>query len=59
MRSGAELSPGDLRLLHDLAVVGRMMETRPPARKRVERKLGVELARALQASLTEPSRRAA
>jgi hypothetical protein len=47
----AKLSPGDLRLLHDLAVLRVVIdEPRGPARTRLERKLGPELARALRAT---------
>jgi hypothetical protein len=47
----AQLSPGDLRLLHDLAVLRLVIdEPRGPARTRLEQKLGPELARALRAT---------
>ena len=47
----AQLSPGDLRLLHDLAVLRLVIdEPRGTARTRLERKLGPELARALRAT---------
>jgi len=49
-RSETELSPGDRRLLHDLAVVERVLR---PAEERVEQVLGVELARAVRAELEE------
>jgi hypothetical protein len=45
------LSPGDLRLLHDLAVLRLVIdEPRGPARVRLEEKLGPDLARALRAT---------
>ncbi len=45
----AQLGPGDLRLLHDLAVLRLVIDDpRGPARTRLERKLGPELARALR-----------
>jgi hypothetical protein len=47
----AQLSPGDLRLLHDLAVLRLVIdEPRGPARTRLEPTLGPELARALRAT---------
>jgi len=50
-KSRADLRPGDLRLLHDLAVLRLVIdEPRGPARDRLERKLGPELARALRAT---------
>ncbi len=45
---------GDLRLLHDLAVVQRVTDhEREPARKRLDRTLGPSFAGSLVASLTE------
>jgi hypothetical protein len=49
----------DLRLLHDLAVVHAMERDRVPARERLERELGAELARTLCASLTDSAAKAA
>ena len=47
----AQFSPGDLRLLHDLAVLRLVIdEPRGTARTRLERKLGPDLARALRAT---------
>jgi len=47
----AQLSKGDLRLLHDLAVLRLVIdESRGPARTRLERTLGPDLARALRAT---------
>jgi hypothetical protein len=55
-----DLLPGDLRLLHDLDVLRLVVdEERVPAQKRLERKLGADFARAVRASLAEPSARAA
>ena len=62
MRTDAaqQLSPGDRRLLHDLAVTDLMMEgERLPAAERVERELGPSLARTLRASLSTTEARAA
>ena len=53
------LRPGDLRLLHDLAVLRLAMDERMPARKRLEQQLGAGFARTLRSSLTEATRRAA
>lgn len=55
-----DLHPGDLRLLHDLAVLEAVMdEPREPARERVERILGADLARTVRASLVESAAKAA
>jgi len=56
----ADLLPGEVRLLHDLACVQLMLGgPRPSARERLERELGRELAGALCASLTETAAKAA
>ena len=50
----------DLRLLHDLAVFhGAMARDRVPAQERLERELGVNLARALRSSLADSAAKAA
>ena len=54
-----DLRPGDLRLLHDLAVLRLAMDERMPARKRLEQQLAAGFARTLRSSLTEATRRAA
>ncbi len=54
------LRRGDLRLLHDLGVLGRVLDvSRTPARGRLERELGAELARVVHAALTGPPTRLA
>jgi hypothetical protein len=54
------LRPGDLRLLHDLAVLRLAMDVeRMPARKRLEQQLGAGFARTLRSSLTAATHRAA
>jgi len=59
-RRRSRLSPGDLRLLHDLAVLRLVIdEPRGPARERLERKLGPDLARALRATHDQPVVKAA
>jgi hypothetical protein len=51
----AGLRRGDLHLLHDLAILGRALGApRPPVRKRLERELGAELVRAVDAALAGP-----
>ncbi len=56
----ADLLPGDLHLLHDLAVLRLALDgSRAPARERLERALGADLARAVRASLAEAAARAA
>jgi hypothetical protein len=51
---------GDLRLLHDLAVLGCALdEERVPARTRLVQELGPELVRVVHASLAEPPGRLA
>jgi hypothetical protein len=53
-------SRGDLRLLHDLAVLERVMNAkRPSAWERLERKLGADQAQTVYALLTAPVARAA
>ena len=50
----------DLRLLHDLAIVHHAMaRDRVPARERLERELGPDLARALTSSLADSATKAA
>ncbi len=46
---------GTSRLLHDLAVLGRMQRERPPAGERIEALLGSELAGILRTSLVSAS----
>jgi hypothetical protein len=59
-KKDADFYARDLRLLHDLAVFhGAMARDRVPARERLERELGADLARALTASLTDSAARAA
>jgi hypothetical protein len=51
---------GDLRLLHDLAVLQRVMDAEQvSARERLERRIGAEFARAVCSLLGEPATRAA
>jgi hypothetical protein len=58
--STPDLLPGELRLLHDIAAVQAMVDgRRRSARERLEDSIGVDLARALCASLTESAARAA
>lgn len=45
----------ETRLLHDLAVVGRMQAERPLAAERVEALLGAELAGVLRTTLVDMS----
>jgi len=60
IRRRRRLRPGDRRLLHDLGVVGRALdEPRAPARTRLDRALGPDLARAVLDSLDPPSARRA
>jgi hypothetical protein len=55
-----DLPRGDLRLLHDLAVLQVALDAdRPPARERLERTLGADFARALCSSLAETAAKAA
>ena len=55
-----DLLPGDLRLLHDLAVLQVAMDgDRTPARKRLERALGADFARTVCSTLAGPEARAA
>jgi hypothetical protein len=50
----------DLRLLHDLAVFHHAISRdRVPAQERLERELGVDLARALCSSLADSAAKAA
>ena len=54
------LVPGDLRLLHDLAVVAHVIDTdRVPARTRLDLELGVRFAAAVRRSLAETMPKAA
>jgi hypothetical protein len=56
----SDLYAKDLRLLHDLAVFhGAMARDRVPAQERLERELGVDLARALRSSLADSAAKAA
>jgi len=56
----ADLSQGDRRLLHDLAVLQiALAENRSPARERLERTLGADFARVVQDSLAAPTVKAA
>jgi hypothetical protein len=60
LRRRSKLRAGDVRLLHDLAVLGLVIdEPRGPARERLERKLGPDLARALRATHDQPAVKAA
>jgi hypothetical protein len=55
-----DLYEKDLRLLHDLAVFhGAMSRDRVPAQERLERELGVDLARTLRSSLADSAAKAA
>jgi hypothetical protein len=57
---GHELHPGDVRLLHDLAVLRAALDGRRlSARKRLERRLGPDFTRTVLASLAETAARAA
>ena len=56
----AHLLIGDLRLLHDVAVLERMLEGEPiPARTRLDRELGACFAAEVRRSLAETMPRAA
>lgn len=56
----SDLHPGDLRLLHDIAVLQRVLEPpRASARERLERIVSPELVRAVQCSVAAPFARAA
>jgi hypothetical protein len=51
---------GDLRLLHDLAVLERLLDvSRTPARERLEQELGADLVRVVNAALAGPPARLA
>jgi hypothetical protein len=55
-----DLAPGDLRLLHDLAVLQIVMDVdRVPARERLKRELGPFVAALARRSLLETTARAA
>jgi hypothetical protein len=55
-----DLAPGDLRLLHDLAVLQIVMDVdRVPARERLERELGPGVAALARRSLLGTTARAA
>lgn len=55
-----DLAPGELRLLHDLAVLQIVMDADPvPARERLERELGPGVAALARRSLLETTARAA
>jgi len=55
-----DLVPGDLRLLHDLAVIELVLDAdRVPARERLERELGPGVAALARRSLLETTARAA
>jgi hypothetical protein len=55
-----DLAPGDLRLLHDLAVLQIVMDADcVPARERLERELGPGVAALARRSLLEATARAA
>jgi len=59
-RTTADLTAGELRLLHDLAVLEVALDgNRVPARERLERELGADLAAALRSSLAEAAAKAA
>ena len=56
----ADFYARDLRLLHDLAVFhGAMARDRVPARERLERELGADLARSLISSISDSAAKAA
>jgi hypothetical protein len=56
----SDLYAKDLRLLHDLAVFhGAIARNRVPAQERLERELGVDLARTLRSSLVDSAAKAA
>ncbi|MGE5272859.1 MAG: hypothetical protein ACM3QU_03685 [Verrucomicrobiota bacterium] len=57
----ADLVPGDLRLLHDLAVVARVIDgdCPAPARTRLDRVLGERFADEVRRSLADTMARAA
>ena len=55
-----DLTTGELRLLHDLVAVARLVDTQPvPARTRLDRELGVDFADVVLRSLAETMSRAA
>jgi len=55
-----DLTGGELRLVHDLVVLGRVLDAeRAPARRRLERELGAEFADVVRSSLVETMPRAA
>ncbi len=55
-----DLASGDLRLLHDLAVLELVMDAdRVPARERLEQELGPGIAALARRSLLETTARAA
>jgi hypothetical protein len=59
-RRNRRLRAGDLRLLHDLAVLGRTLdERRAPARERLGSALGADSTRVVLSSLAPPAARAA
>lgn len=57
-KPGSDLMVGDLRLLHDLAVVARVIDP-VPARTRLDRVLGERFADELRHSLADTMPRAA
>lgn len=60
MKRRTHLSPNELRLLRDLIALEFIMRPRrPPARKRLERELGVDFAHSLHASLVAQDLKAA
>ena len=55
-----DLLPGDLRLLHDLAVLRLVTDVdRVSARERLEGRLGADFARTVRSSLVETAAKAA
>jgi hypothetical protein len=60
MPPNPDLLRGDLKILRDLATLSLVLDARRiPARKRLERQLGVELARRLRSSLADIDAKAA
>jgi hypothetical protein len=59
-KSQAHFLIGDLRLLHDLAVIERVLDGDPvPARTRLEHELGGRFAAEVRRSLADPMPKAA
>ena len=59
-KNDTDLSRGEVRLLHDLAVLEQALaDQRAPARERLTRELGAGFADALRSSLVETTAKAA